>query len=362
MTKNNKFIQKSNTKSYNLYYKLDKNVYYIYYNMVYDLDKNHKIINLRGNIMFKKAVSLMLVFSIIGFGMGIKVDALSKSNDEPIMVTSEKYMVSEGQIDLDGIDLELNSNGELELNVKNRKSSTQTELNELNEHFEEVPELKEKLIKDLEKNEDISIKAIGYTDVMVKKIETEDGNEDMVPVSKNEYYSTYAFSQGQNSVFDGYFRLYTIGESCINGSNKELYGASLSKWIKQSSVSDKYRPAAYEDSISVSLPSRYTIYSKKLSTEYAVSNRCTLDTKTGVSYAFVERPSSYTNGIKWAELGVTGKTSNKNTVYEKISSSYVHTYGKVTVTPSLNSSGTVSFSLSNTSYAWTIASSVSANF
>ena len=88
----------------------------------------------------------------------------------------------------------------------------------------------------------------------------------------------------------------------------------------------------------------------------------TLDTKTGVSYAFVERPSSYTNGIKWAELGVTGKTSNKNTVYEKISSSYVHTYGKVTVTPSLNSSGTVSFSLSNTSYAWTIASSVSANF
>ena len=36
-------------------------------------------------------------------------------------------------------------------------------------------------------------------------------------------YSTYAFSQGQNSVFDGYFRLYTIGESCINGSNKELY-------------------------------------------------------------------------------------------------------------------------------------------
>ena len=51
------------------------------------------------------------------------------------MVTSEKYMVSEGQIDLDGIDLELNSNGELELNVKNRKSSTQTELNELNEHF-----------------------------------------------------------------------------------------------------------------------------------------------------------------------------------------------------------------------------------
>ena len=48
--------------------------------------------------------------------------------------------------------------------------------------------------------------------------------------------------------------------------------------------------------------------------------------------------------------------------YEKISSSYVHTYGKVTVTPSLNSSGTVSFSLSNTSYAWTIASSVSANF
>lgn len=169
MTKNNKFIQKSNTKSYNLYYKLDKNVYYIYYNMVYDLDKNHKIINLRGNIMFKKAVSLMLVFSIIGFGKGIKVDALSKSNDEPIMVTSEKYMVSEGQIDLDGIDLELNSNGELELNVKNRKSSTQTELNELNEHFEEVPELKEKLIKDLEKNEDISIKAIGYTDVMVKK-------------------------------------------------------------------------------------------------------------------------------------------------------------------------------------------------
>lgn len=81
MTKNNKFIQKSNTKSYNLYYKLDKNVYYIYYNMVYDLDKNHKIINLRGNIMFKKAVSLMLVFSIIGFGKGIKVDALSKSND-----------------------------------------------------------------------------------------------------------------------------------------------------------------------------------------------------------------------------------------------------------------------------------------
>ena len=47
---------------------------------------------------------------------------------------------------------------------------------------------------------------------------------------------------------------------------------------------------------------------------------------------------------------------------KKISSSYVHTYGKVTVTPSLNSSGTVSFSLSNTSYAWTIASSVSANF
>ena len=78
-----KFINKKvNTKSYNLYYKLDKNVYYIYYNMVYDLDKNHKIINLRGNIMFKKAVSLMLVFSIIGFGKGIKVDALSKSNDD----------------------------------------------------------------------------------------------------------------------------------------------------------------------------------------------------------------------------------------------------------------------------------------
>lgn len=311
--------------------------------------------------MVKKIAALLISVGLI-MNLSMPVQAITREEDgnrevqEVIDITEdEKYVVSEGQIELGNINLK-NSGEELLIEAKERSIETSLEMIELKKHLDESEELKLAIISALENGNDLV--GIGYSEVMVEK----NNNGEIIPVTKERYLNSRAHGQGASSS-KGKLKLYTVGESYMSNGKKNIIGISVATW-SGFGYEGPDNPSSGADYISVTLPSRYVLYNHKFFSKYysgsgITKNWSTAEGDRDIVYAFEESP-----GSKWTkdvQLTAYGSSTNTSAIYEKIVSQYVHSYGSVSITPSIGTGG-VSFSISNSNKAWKISSSLTLTF
>lgn len=219
-----------------------------------------------------------------------------------------------------------------------------------------------KILSDILYEHDNSrLEAIGRTTVYFEKVENDELIQ-YIPITEEQYYntnleySTYATGATKTK---GSLSLYTVAYY----ENDYLYGRSVAVWNSNtgSALSQSY-PSLYDDFISLTLPSNYTITSH-FADETNTINRVTAypydDDISSVIYGYSEwfpqssaSSSWYTNDILIGARGVEDYTST-GTV--KIISKYLHTYNSFT--PSIDIiNNEVSFGTSDKS--WQISSFV----
>ena len=270
------------------------------------------------------------------------------------------YLVNKGQISLEDMNISIDNSGVV-LKAKSRSLETERSINELNKRMSNDPSLESFLMELIQKGAKIS--DIGYTETYVKT--TESGKR--LPVKKDEVLKSPRADIGEWGTKEK-LTLYTFVEPMLYEGDLYVSAYSPASWSGWGPIgSMNYSgPAPGDDYISITVPQRYVTTFKSFWGAYELESlgepkhSCVTDDEHNLVYAFEELKmlTGVNKRLDWVRIATGAKTKYTEERTEKFTSSYVHTYDKITISPSVDASGGLSFGISSSDDAWQISSSV----
>lgn len=303
--------------------------------------------------MGKRSTLMISLICILSMCLPIQVwantDSISKSDSAETNFYEEK-----GQIDLDNITFSLGKSGKLK--IKGNDIITEDKvLKELSES-EKLTTLLEDAV-----GEGKTPVAIGYTRVYLKEVVDEKDEKHLEPITVAEVAAGELKGEKESR---GNLTLYTTAFATSSG----ITAKSIADWGTGAYVPGSNSPAGYDDYISVATDDAYIVNNSSF-TGKLVGMSTTLPSKwyskcdesnSSVVYRFREYDSTAFQVSKATVTMNCGKnetSGNKLPTTIKSISKYVHTWGATTVGITFSKNGP-SFTLSPTTKAWQISSSV----
>lgn len=305
-----------------------------------------------------------------------KID-LSNTNTEVLDVTNDNnYMVSKGQVILSDLDVLISDVNHMTIKSKSKTidSNSSKTIDVINEELKSSSAFRDLLLSKIESGANLS--SIGYSEVTLK----ENSFGDSIPITKSEYWESSNKSLHRGIISGeetskGKLRLFTMAETMNYNGEKYVVAYTQSRWLgwDTSNIQGKDGPAMSEDYMSITVPTRYTLFDKEFWNEFPPSsgltglttNWCTNDTAHALVYAFDEVKainSKYNTYASTIQINARGKSSDTSIKFEKFTSHYIHSYKEVTISPSVTSTGEVSFGVSSSDKSWQLSSAVTDNF
>ncbi len=283
---------------------------------------------------------VMLCFLMILSSSALATDYVGNDNT----IYEEK-----GQIDLKGVSKDLFVVGDALATTR----SVSAEAQALLEETKSSKELEKLIVDSVGKNNQMI--ALGYTKVYVKEVQDAGGTR-LEPMTAAETIRSEIMGMPQRK---GKLSLYTLAAD-YNGHGANYIGVSVVSWSGYSSPGG-FHPANYADYISISAPSNFGLMRDNF--EALLSDGSKLGTNdywrtdggySYVVYAFNELVNGKHVDEAMAKIYVTGRPTVAN---QKFESKYVHTYGGLSPSIHIETSG-VTFSISSSKDTWQISSSL----